>query len=129
FTFRDALLLFNSLKVKKLKVDISQSFNVKWFSVLDNYLTRIITIRNICSHNNILFDHRFEKSIVSGPAITINNSNQFKLYSGIRLVNYLHNQLPFVEVDKILLEVSDLVDEFKNEDEKLIDILDDFLKV
>lgn len=129
FTFGDALFLFNSLKVKKLKVDISQSFNVKWFSILDNYLTRIVSIRNICSHNNILFDHRFDKSIVNGPAITINNSNQFKLYSGIKLVNYLHNQLPFVEADRLLLDVSDLIVEFKNEDEKLIDIFDDFVNV
>jgi len=129
FTFGDALLLFNCLKVKKLKVEISQTFNVKWFTVLDNYLTRIVTIRNICSHNNILFDHRFEKSIVNGPAITINNSNQFKMYSGIRLINYLHNQLPFVETDKLLLDVAELIEEFKNEDEKLVDILDEFVNV
>lgn len=129
FTFGDALLLFNALKVEKLKADISQSFNVRWFSVLDNYLTRIVIIRNICSHNNILFDHRFEKSIKGGPAITINNANQFKVYSGIRIINYLHNQLPFVEKDKLLTDVIELIDEFKAEDEKLIDILDDFVNV
>ncbi len=129
FTFGDALLLFNSLKEEKLKVDISQSLNVRWFTVLDNYLTRIVTIRNICSHNNILFDHRFEKSIKNGPAITINNDNQFKMYSGIRLINYLHNQLPFVETDKLLLDVAELIEEFKNEDEKLVDILDEFVNI
>ena len=128
-TFGDTLLLFNSLKEDKLKTDISQTFNVRWFTFLDNYLRSIVTIRNICSHNNTLFDFRFDKSIKNGPAITINNSNQFKIYSGIKIVNYLHNQLPFVDKDKLLLDIADLIEEFKNEDEKLIEILDDFVNV
>ena len=129
FSFGDVLFLFNSLKNNALQIDISQSFGIKWVSVFENYMTRIISIRNICSHNNSLFDHRFEKSIKNGPAISINNDNQFKIYSGIRLINYLHNQLPFVEKDKLLSEVTELINEFKQEDEKLIEILDDFVKV
>lgn len=129
FTFGDVLMLFNSLKVESLKIEISKSFNVKWVTIFENYLTRIVTIRNICSHNNTLFDYRFDKSIKDGPAIKINNTNQFKIYAGIMIVNYLHNQLPFVEKDELVLEVNDLIDEFRNADPEIAYILDDFVKV
>ncbi len=57
FTFGQISKLYNALKNDELKSQIASIYGYKNPYAFTNHIRAIVNIRNICSHNNILFDH------------------------------------------------------------------------
>ena len=92
-TFGKALDLYSNLTDNELKNRISKLFGINSFSVLENYFTLFVSIRNICAHNNTLFDYNLPKSIKSGPALKATPTNCFKLNSVFLAIEYILSQI------------------------------------
>lgn len=67
FTFGQINKIFNSLKNNNLKQKIASIYGYKDISVFENHITSIVYIRNICSHNGILFDYNQPKGVKKIP--------------------------------------------------------------
>ena len=57
FTFGQINKLFKALKEDDLKAQIATIYGYKDLAAFNNHITAIVNIRNICSHNGILFDY------------------------------------------------------------------------
>ena len=62
-------------------------------SNLENYLKTIVFIRNICAHNDLLYDSNTAKEIETTPMIIFNNNNRHSLDSSIKVILYFLGQV------------------------------------
>jgi len=108
FTFGKVLALYSSIKDTTLKMQISKSYGINFISILENYMTLIVSLRNICAHSNVLFDHRLPKSIKSGPALSTTPQNNSKLYSAILVIRYILSTISVSSATNLKEEISDL---------------------
>ena len=88
FTFGTMVYLYKNLKNKQLRQNIASQYNIRNEKILENYFDRIVEIRNLCAHGNVLFDHTLTQRLVNGPALKITN-NSFRLYSAIKVIQYV----------------------------------------
>lgn len=56
-TFGQVYKIFNNLKDDSLKKEIANIYGIRNHNIMCNYLRAIINIRNICSHNAVLYDY------------------------------------------------------------------------
>lgn len=118
FTFGKVLSLYVSLKSSDLKKEISKLYGIEYTTILENYMTLIVSLRNICAHSNVLFDYKLPKSIKSGPALTTTPSNNSKLYSAILVIKYIVSTISKSSAQNLDEEINDLFKE--NEDCEVI---------
>lgn len=67
-TFGGMFNLYQSLNSDSLRHDIARHFGIHDTGVFENYLSIMISLRNLCAHGNILFSYRPEE-ILRGPAL------------------------------------------------------------
>jgi abortive infection bacteriophage resistance protein len=90
-TFGQIYKLFTNLKNVELKKQISTMYGFRDVSLLDNYLISIINIRNICSHNGVLFDYNQPRGIKRIPNLKyrITNGNTTNLNASLKLLLFM----------------------------------------
>lgn len=87
------IVLYSCLKDINLKKEIALCFGVKKPQIFENYLKTIVFIRNICAHNDLLYDSNTAKEIETTPMIIFNNNNRHSLDSSIKVILYFLGQV------------------------------------
>lgn len=95
FTFGQTFKFYSNLKNEELKKMIAGVYGFRDVSLLNNYLISIINIRNICSHNAVLYDFNQPIGIRRIPNLNyrFKTSNTTNLNASIRLVLYLLSKI------------------------------------
>jgi len=94
-TFGQCFKFYSNLKNQELKKTISSSYDIRDVKLLNNYFSSLISIRNICSHNGILFDHNQSYGIKRIPNLKyrIKTNNTTNLNASIRLLLFILSKI------------------------------------
>lgn len=112
-TFGSVITMYISLSNKTLKEQIANRYNIKSLKVFENFLLTILFVRNICAHNDLLYDSNTPKEISTTPIIRFNNNNRHCLDSSIKVILYFLNTISNDRCAKIEKEIDDLFDKHK----------------
>jgi len=90
-TFGQCFKFYTNLKNEELKKTISSSYSIRDVKLLNNYFSSLISIRNICSHNGILFDYNQSYGIKRIPNLKyrIKTDNTTNVNASIRLILFI----------------------------------------
>lgn len=90
-TFGQIFKIYSNLKNTKLKQDITKVYGINDIEILDNFFLSLINIRNICSHNGVLYDFNQPKGIRKIPdeRFTIKSQNQTNLNASLKLLLFV----------------------------------------
>ena len=79
------------MKNQELKKTISSSYSIRDVKLLKNYFSSLISIRNICSHNGVLFDYNQSYGIKRIPNLKyrLKTDNTTNLNASIRLLLFI----------------------------------------
>lgn len=88
FTFGQINKLFKALKDDDLKSQIACSYGYSDLAAFQSHITAIVNIRNICSHNGILFDHNQPIGVrkIPNKQYRIKSRNQTNLNASICVI-------------------------------------------
>jgi abortive infection bacteriophage resistance protein len=91
FTFGQTFTFYNNLKNEELKKKIATVYGSRDVSLIYNYFISLINIRNICSHNAVLFDFNQPVGIkeIWSEKYKIKNRNSTNLNASIRLLLFI----------------------------------------
>jgi len=95
FTFGQINKLFRNLVDNNLKLEIASIYGYRNLRAFENHISAIVHIRNICSHNGILFDFNQPKGIMKIPNrnFRLKSRNQTNLNASIRLILSVLNNI------------------------------------
>lgn len=110
-TFGQTFKFFSNLKNEELKKQISAVYGFRDISLLNNYFISIINIRNICSHNGVLFDYNQPIGIKRIPNLKyrITTGNTSNLNASLRLVLYILSKVSKNRSSDLELELKSLL--------------------
>ena len=117
-TFGQCFKFYTNLKNQELKKKISSSYGIRDVRLLNNYFSSLISIRNICSHNGILFDYNQSYGIKRIPNLKyrIKTNNTTNLNASIRLLLFILNKVSLNRANELESELKKLFkDAKKNE--------------
>lgn len=100
------IVLYSCLKDSNLKKEIAVCFGIKKPAIFENYLKTIVFIRNICAHNDLLYDCNTAKEIETTPMIIFNNNNRHSLDSSIKVVLYFLGQVSTNRKNEVEKEIN-----------------------
>ena len=86
-------LLASTLYENTKKSDYYFKEHLEKINIFENYLKTIVFIRNICAHNDLLYDSNTAKEIETTPMIIFNNNNRHSLDSSIKVILYFLGQV------------------------------------
>ncbi len=94
-TFGQIYKIYSNLKDEELKNKIANVYHIRDYKLLDNFLKAIIRIRNICSHNGVLYDFNHPIGIYRIPNKYYRNKtqNNTNLNASFRLILFLLNKV------------------------------------
>lgn len=112
FTFGQTFKFYTNLKNVELKKKIAGVYGFRDVELLNNYMLAIINIRNICSHNGILFDFNQPTGIKRIPNLKyrFQTGNTTNLSASIRLILFI---LSKISVNRSTELENNLKEEFK----------------
>ena len=110
-TFGQTFKFFSNLKNQELKKQISAVYGFRDVTLLNNYFISIINIRNICSHNGVLFDYNQPIGIKRIPNLKfrINTGNTTNLNASLRLVLFILSKVSKNRATDLELELKSLM--------------------
>jgi abortive infection bacteriophage resistance protein len=110
-TFGQTFKFFSKLKNEELKKQISGVYGFRDISLLNNYFISIINIRNICSHNGVLFDYNQPTGIKRIPNLKyrINSGNTANLNASLRLVLFILSKVSANRSNDLEQEIKNLL--------------------
>jgi abortive infection bacteriophage resistance protein len=123
FTFGAMFKLFQNLNDRNLKQEISLQYNVRNVDVFENYFRSIVELRNLCAHSSVLFDYKLAYPLRNGIAMTINEKNRTKIFSVIKILNYMLHKISDNRAKDMENEINQL---FDNKDNSVI--INDIIK-
>lgn len=90
-TFGQIFKIYSNLKNIELKKDITKIYGVNNIDVFTNFFLSLINIRNICSHNGVLYDFNQPKGIRKIPdkKYRIRSQNQTNLNASLKLLLFI----------------------------------------
>ncbi|MRJ09235.1 Abi family protein [Ornithobacterium rhinotracheale] len=88
FTLGSTILLYRNIKCIELKKEISQCYGIRNIGIFQNYLDVLGRIRNICAHNDLIYDYSSPFEIKKSPFIRFNNNNRHSIDSCIKIILY-----------------------------------------
>ncbi len=94
-TFGQVYKFYYNLKEDGLKNQIAGVYGLRQSKLLDNYFRAIINIRNICSHNAVLYDYFQPTGIRRIPNIyyRIKNQQNSNLNASLRLILFILSEI------------------------------------
>ena len=99
------------MKEDPIKATIASAYGIRSVRSFENYIRTIVAIRNICAHGSIMFDLKLNQNITSnGPVSNINDSNKIKLYSAIRVINYILRQISVNRANEMNEQITKIFD-------------------
>ena len=113
FTFGQINKLFRSLKDDNLKREIAKSYGYLDVASFQNHITAIVNIRNICSHNGILFDYNQPIGVKKIPneLYRIKSRNQTNLNASISVVFNILSTISQNRVNDLKKQLDNLIAE------------------
>lgn len=95
FTFGQIFKFYSNLKNEELKKKIASTYGFRDVSLLNNYLISLINIRNICSHNAVLYDFNQPIGIRRIPNLKyrLKTGNTTNLNASIRLLLFMLSKI------------------------------------
>lgn len=124
-TLGNIIFLYQSLNNEELKHTIASHYKINRLGVFDNYLKRILDIRNACAHGNILFDLTPSGSICKGPAMTKDLAKNQNLNGVLKIVLYMIKQVSVNRHNDLVNEIQTLIAEYTQKSEVLRCIIQD----
>ncbi|MDH7912328.1 Abi family protein [Winogradskyella sp. SYSU M77433] len=109
-TFGQVFNFYNNLKNQELKKKIAGIYGFRDIKLLNNYLSALINIRNICSHNGVLFDYEQPYGIMRIPNMKYRNKtyNNTNLNASIRLLLFMLSKVSKNRANELEQELKDL---------------------
>ncbi|MBS1549391.1 MAG: Abi family protein [Bacteroidetes bacterium] len=94
-TFGQIYKIYSNLKESHLKESITNVYGFRDYKLLDNYFRAIINIRNICSHNAVLYDFNQPIGIRRIPNKYYRNKthNNTNMNASIRLILFILSKI------------------------------------
>jgi len=114
FTFGAMFKLYQNLKDKSLKQEISLQYNVRNIETFEVYFRTIVELRNLCAHGSVLFDHKLTIPLRSGIALKIDNRNKNNIFSAIKIMYYMLEQISENRAKDMKTEINQLFNTFDN---------------
>lgn len=114
FTFGVIFNVFKTLKDKSLKQRISLQYGVRNVETFENYFRAIVELRNLCAHGSVLFDHKLVIPLRQGIALKIDNQNKNTIFSAIKILHYMMEQISKNRAKDMKNEINQLFDQFDN---------------
>lgn len=132
-TFGAILQLYRNIKDEKIRSEIANSFGVISIKKFDSLIEAAWFLRNASAHGNVLFDLHFPKGIPGLPLLKVENDQRHQVYTGIRVVSFLLNNISENRKSSFETRVKSLFDEVEDEQVKSLIIekigFNDFEKV
>ena len=114
FTFGAMFKLFQNLKDKSLKQEISLQYNVRNIDTFEVYYRTIVELRNLCAHGSVLFDHKLTIPLRNGIALKIDNRNKNNIFSAIKILHYMLEKISENRAKDMKTEINQLFDNSPN---------------
>ena len=94
-TFGQIFKFYSNLKNEELRKKISGVYGFRDVSMLNNYFISLINVRNICSHNGVLFDFNQAFGIKRIPNLKyrIVNGNTTNINASIKLLLFILSKI------------------------------------
>lgn len=120
-TFGQTFKFYSNLKNEELKKTISGVYGFRDVSLLNNYFLSLINIRNICSHNAILFDYNQPYGIQRIPNLKyrIKTGNTTNLNASIRLLLFILSKVSNNRANDLEMDLKKLF--IKAQENKIVD--------
>lgn len=114
-TFGQIFKFYSNLKNTELKKKIAGVYGFRDVSLLNNYLIALINVRNICSHNGVLFDYNQPIGIKRIPNLTyrIKTTNTTNLNASMRLLLFILSKVSTNRAAQLQGELQKLFSEAK----------------
>jgi abortive infection bacteriophage resistance protein len=111
FTFGQINKLFIALQDEDLKTQIAGIYGYKDLATFHNHITAIVNIRNICSHNGILFDYNQPLGIFKIPKFEyrILARNQTNLNASLCVIFSILSVVSKNRVDDLKTQLNKLI--------------------
>ena len=113
FTFGQIIRVFNALKDSDLKMQIADIYGYKDLVAFKNHINAIVNIRNICSHNGILFDYNQPIGIKKIPnhAFKVKSRSQTNLNASISVIFSILSTISQNRTDDLKNQLNKLIAE------------------
>lgn len=132
-TFGAILQLYRNIKDENIRTEIANAFGVISLSKFDSLIEAVWFLRNASAHGNVLFDLHFPKGIPGLPLLKVDNKQRHQVYTGIRVVSFLLNNISENRKSSFETRVKSLFNEVEDEKVKTLIIekigFSDFEKV
>lgn len=92
-TFGSIEILFKSILDEEVKLSIALRYGINRLDIFSNYLKTIVFIRNICAHNEVLFDSNTAQGIKLTSLIAISRDDRHSLHGSIQVILYFLGQI------------------------------------
>lgn len=114
-TFGQTFKFYSNLKNEELKKKISGVYGFREVGLLNNYFISLINIRNICSHNGILFDFNQSIGIKRIPNLKyrIKTNNTTNLNASISLLLFILSKVSLNRANELEKELQSLFSKAK----------------
>lgn len=109
-TFGQIFKFYKNLKDEELKKKIANIYGFRDYRMLENYFLAIINIRNICSHNGVLYDYNQPKDIwkIPNKYYRVKNRNNNNLNASIRLILFILSKVSINRAKELELKLKEL---------------------
>lgn len=120
-TFGQVFKFYSNLKNLELKQKVAEVYGFRNVELLNNYIISLINIRNICSHNGILFDFNQPYGIKRIPNLKyrIKDSNTTNLNASMRLLLFILSKVSKNRALELECELQTLFN--KSKENKLVE--------
>lgn len=110
---------------KKDKSNRKKVVNTKSYTILYEYLTAVLNIRNICSHSGVLFDYKQPKAIrkIPDPTYRPKGNNPESLNASIHLIYFILSKISTNRADELIIEVKNILTKAITKNNKLKNVL------
>ena len=111
FTFGQIIKLYKSLIDESIKLEIASIYGYSDVNAFQNHISAIVNIRNICSHNGVLFNHNQPIGIrkIPNSEFRIRTRNQTNVQASIYLVLSVLNLISKNRKDDLKKQLNDLL--------------------
>ena len=127
-TFGSIEILFKSILDDEVKLSIAREYGINRLDIFGNYLKTVVFIRNICAHNEVLFDSNTAQGIKLTSLISISRDDRHSLYGSIQVILYFLGQISSNRKVDLEVQMKELLN--KNADNGLIrDVIEHRMKI
>ncbi|MCL2844533.1 MAG: Abi family protein [Chitinivibrionia bacterium] len=115
-TFGNITATYESLQEKTIREKIACEYNIRNEKIMLNYIIVMKNLRNMLSHDGVVFDYNLEEALRDGTVLKTNNKNKCKLHSAILVMKYLLESISEKLPQRLECEIKSVLDMLKNDE-------------